>query len=326
MRAVLLVDETMLDSNDPDFGATTWPRHAAAEYSVSHALRKLGHQVTSVAATRDLPATISAIQAASPDFVFNMVEEIAGRRDHDNTVVQALDLMRIPYTGASPGALMLARNKHVAKLVVAEAGVEIPRGVVLYRNTPVLRGTLRFPAILKPLTLDGSDGVTTTSYVRNFEALHAAVRRLARWSPLLCEEYIPGRELIVTVSGADKATVESICELVFPEDSPVKYATASAKFDPKYRGRFGILYKTPAELDTVLRRRIHKTSKRAYEALQIRAYAKLEFRIDNERIVFIEANPNSQLSRTARTSDFGSIGYERFIRKIIRMAMTRDIP
>jgi D-alanine-D-alanine ligase len=325
LRAVLLVDEGVHDSDDPNFTSSKWSKQSEAEYSVSDALRKLGHHVVGIPATCDVIQTISTIKEAEPDFVFNMVEEIGGRRDHDSTIVQALELLRIPYTGASPDALMLARNKNLAKLVVAQAGILVPQGAVIYGDTPLSPRNLTFPAILKPLILDGSEGVTTTSYIASFAALRKSVSRLMRLAPLLCEEYIPGRELIVTMSGTTNCTVDSICEMVFPEKSPVKYATSSAKFNEQYRARFGILYNTPTQLAQPLRGRVVRAAKTAYQALRIRAYAKLEFRIDGDKIVFIEANPNSQLSRFAKSSDFASIGYERFIGKIIRMAFERKL-
>lgn len=323
MRAVLLVDEEVFNPDDPDCRATKWPVDLQAEYSVSDALRRLGHRVKVIPVVRNITDTIGVIQAAKPDFVFNMVEAIGGRREHDVTIVQILELLNIPYTGASPSVLMLARNKQLAKLVVADAGVEVPRGAVIPGITLPPARKMTFPAILKPLILDGSDGVTTASYLADYSALRKNALRQQRWLPLLCEEYIPGREIIVTMSGTTHPTVDSVCEMVFPENSPVKYATAAAKFDDKYRTRFGIHFRTPARLPRLLRTKIEKAAQVAYQALRIQAYGKLEFRVDGDRIVFIEANPNSQLSRFAKTSDFASIGYERFIKKIVRMALSR---
>jgi D-alanine-D-alanine ligase len=324
LRAVLLVDESVFNSDDPDFRGTQWPKYAQAEYSVADALRKLQHDVVGIPATPAVAQTLSAIAQARPDFVFNLVEEIGGRRDHDSTLIQALELMRIPYTGAAPEALMLCRNKYLSKLVAAQAGVPVPRGTVIYADAPIPDDKVVFPVILKPLILDGSEGVSDASFVATSAALRRKAPGLLRWGPLLCEEYIPGRELIVTISGTANPNVDSICEMVFPETSPIKFATAKAKFDPRYRARFGIAYKTPAVLDPGLRRRVARAAKAAYQALRIRAYAKLEFRIDGHRIVFIEANPNSQLSRFANTTDFASIGYERFIQKIVKMGLGRQ--
>lgn len=323
MRAVLLVDQPLFDLNDPNFSRLKWPRYAAAEYSVSHALRSLGHEVIGIAATTDVAGTISNITAARPDFVFNMVEEIGGRREYDGLIVQALEVLRIPFTGASFETLALARNKHLSKLVVADAGVPVPKGIIITRDMKFSADELTFPAILKPAYMDGSDGVTAKSYVKDAAALSRRLSEFRRWLPLVCEEYIAGREIIVTLSGTKTVTVDSICEMLFPEGAPVRFATDRAKFDAEYRKRFGILYKTPTRLPPKMEARVVSAARKAYAALRINSYAKIEFRVDEERAVFIEANPNSQLSRDAKSTDFGSIGYEKFIRKVVRMARSR---
>jgi D-alanine-D-alanine ligase len=323
LRVVLLVDDSLFDPDDPNFvqePSKPWE----AEFSVSHALRRLGHKVAGVPATIDIADTIYKIKAAKPDLVFNMVEEIGGQRQYDNLLLQILELTNIPYTGACPDALILSRNKQLAKLVVASAGIQVPKGTVISTQDFPL-DDIRFPVILKPLSLDGSEGVTSRSYVVNRSILRRRVSQFLRVFPqgLLCEEYIPGRELIVTVSGATSVTIDSICELVFPETSRFQFATARAKFDKRYRERVGITYKTPAVLDAHTKDGVSAAAKTVYRSLRIKAYAKVEFRVNGDRIVFIEANPNSQLSRFANSTDFSSIGYERFINKILRMALNR---
>jgi len=323
LRAVLLVDRPLFDPGDPNFSRRRWPQYAAAEYSVSHALRSLGHEVIGVAATNDVAGTISNITAARHHFVFNLVEEIRGRREYDGLIVQALEVLRIPYTGASFETLVLARNKHLSKLVVAEAGVPVPKGIIITRHEKFSEEELIFPAILKPAYKDGSDGITAKSYVRDAAALRRRLSEFRRWLPLVCEEYIQGREIIVTLSGTKTVTVDSICEMFFPEVSPVKFATDRAKFDAEYRKRFGIVYKTPTRLPPKMEARVASAARKAYAALRINSYAKIEFRVDEERAVFIEPNPNSQISRNAKSTDFNSIGYEKFIRKVVRMARSR---
>ena len=325
MRAVLLVDESVFDPADPNFirePARPWE----AEFSVSHAMRKLGHEVTGVPATQDVVETIHKIKAARPHFVFNLVEEIEDHREYDGLFVRILGLMGIPYTGASSDALTLSRNKHLAKLAVADAGVLVPRSIIISDDQEFTLDNLNFPIIVKPLHRDGSEGITSKSYVKNPGALRQRIVQLKKLSQhgVLCEEYVPGREIIVTISGTKVVTVDSICELVFPETSRIKFATVQAKFDENYRKRVGIFYKTPAQLAPRMKQKITDAARKAYHALKIEAYGKIEFRIDAEKIVFIEANPNSQLSRFAHSTDFASIGYERFIKKIIRMALERS--
>ena len=323
MRAVLLVDATVFHPSDPNFEKRQWPKHAAAEFSVSHALRSLGHEVVGVPATTDIGDTLNKITEAKPDFVFNLVEEIGGNRQHDGLIVQILELMRIPFTGATFEALMLARNKQLSKLVVADAGVAVPKGVVIFKDLKFAESDLTFPAILKPAYTDGSEGVTPRSFVKTAAQLDRRLLEFRRWIPVLCEEYIPGREIIVTASGAKTVTIDSICEMIFPEKAPVRFATSQAKFDAKYRERFGIVYKTPTQLPAPVNRMVVAAAKKAYRALGINSYAKLEFRVNDERAVFIEANPNSQMNRFAKSTDFAAIGYENFIRKIVKMALSR---
>jgi D-alanine-D-alanine ligase len=324
MRVVLLVDEATFSVRDRDF-ARQQPRYRyqLAEYSVADALRALRHQVFGVPATADVVDTVSRIVAHRPDCVFNLVEQIDGMREHDSLFVQVLEVLGIPYTGASADTLRLARNKHLAKLTVALAGVDVPSGLVLHRGRIGPLAGLRFPAIIKPLHGDGSDGIDERSLVKDAGALRRQFARMSAFAPLLCEEYVPGRELILTMSGTRDVTVDSICELVFPEGAAVAFATPSAKFNARYRERCGIHYRTPTTLDARLHARVVAAAKSAYRALRINAYAKLEFRVDGDRAVFIEANPNSQMNRTANSTDFKSIGYERFVRKILKMAMER---
>jgi len=51
--------------------------------------------------------------------------------------------------------------------------------------------------------------------------------------------------------------------------------------------------------------------------------AQQPFRVDGDRVVFIEANANSQMSRRARSTDFASIGYDKFVDKIVKLALAR---
>jgi D-alanine-D-alanine ligase len=324
MRAVVLIDELLYEPSDPNFNKPTPKKIHEAEFFVSNALRTLGHDVVVVPATPDIAGTIHAIQEAHPDFVFNLVEEIGGHREYDNLLVQVLEVLGIPYTGGSPETLVLTRNKHLSKFVVAEAGVEVPEGIVIHKGMPIPEEP-PLPAIIKPMAMDGSEGITSRSYVTSRDALERRAAELWRTSsgPLLCEEYVPGREIIVTLSGTDDVTVDSICELVFPETSRIKFATQRAKFDGDYRKSVGIYYRTPTELDPPTHERVVTAARTAYQALRINAYAKVELRVSDERAVFIEANSNSQMSRLAKSTDFASIGYETFIAKIVTMALER---
>ncbi|TMJ01706.1 MAG: ATP-grasp domain-containing protein [Alphaproteobacteria bacterium] len=324
MRIVILVDEEMYDPSDPDLSNHRPVRYFDTEYYVADALRSMGHSLLVVPATPDLVATIAKIRAFRPRVVFNLVEHVGGHRANDSIVAGVLEVEGIAYTGGSASSLAISRNKYLSKLVVASAGLKVPRSFIWNgHDAPPRR--MDHPLIVKPLNLDGSEGITANSYVTSVAALRRQLKRLARQSsgPIICEEFIEGRDVIVTLSGIDTVSVDSIRELVFPRGSPVTFATQRIKFDRRYRKRFGIHYRTPTHLISSFKGEIERVARGTYRALKIDSYCKLDFRIRNQDIVFIEANPNSALSRKSSTTDFGRVGYDRFIRKIVRMALER---
>lgn len=326
MRIALVVDEEIYDPRDPDLSRHKPEKYVDAEFHVSVALRKMGHDVVVIPATKNLASTINAITAAKPKLAFNLVEHIGGQRSNDSVVAALLEAEHIPYTGASASSLISCRNKHLSKLIVSNAGVAVPKSFVLKgRDAPTSLPRIAFPLIVKPLNSDGSEGVEASSYVTNVSELQHQVDRLTKKfkQPAICEEFIEGRELIVTLSGVDTISVDSVRELVFPRHARVRFATERVKFDQTYKNRNGIYYRSPTRLLAFLNGSVERVARKAYRALQIESYAKLEFRIRANEIVFIEANPNSNLSKLAKSTTFRSIGYEKFIRKIIRMAFIR---
>ena len=86
------------------------------------ALEGQGYKVTPIDVQPDI-ATV--LQAVSPDVVFNALH---GRVGEDGTIQGLLEVLRIPYTHSGVLASALAMQKDKAKIVMAAAGVPVPRG------------------------------------------------------------------------------------------------------------------------------------------------------------------------------------------------------
>jgi D-alanine-D-alanine ligase len=118
-------------------------------------------------------------------------------------------------------------------------------------------------------------------------------------------------------SGADRDGVES--KSVAP-----KFATYRLKNDGRYRTN-GVRYRR-AQLPRRIMRKISEFSKKAFRALKLRDYARLDFRLTNDgRLVFIEANPNSDLTphTLGRNLCFVGIEYRHLIPRIVETARKR---
>jgi len=319
----MIVDETVYDRRDPGFTTRKPAKYFAAEFHVSAALRQLNAEVTSIPATRNLVDTIRAIKQAKPDLVFNLVEHIGGHRTADSIIPAMLEIEGLAYTGATAQALTVARDKHLSKVIVSSVGVPVPKSFVAKPHVTIRAEQCKFPIIVKPLCQDSSEGITARSFSTNLESLRRQLERVFEefGGPAICEEFVEGREIYVTLSGISRVTIDSVCEMVFPPEGHVKFATQRVKYDEKYRKRNKIHFTSPPQLTSEQTVNLHSVARRAYEALDIASYAKLEFRLRDNKFYFYEANPNTNLSRFSNATDYTRIDYVAFIEKIVRMAM-----
>lgn len=173
------------------------------ERHVLKALRPRYPGVVVVPFGPDIPATLTRLRALRPRLVFNLTEWVDSDRTQDYAIAALLDMMKFKYTGSGPAGLQRARDKAGAQQIVAAAGVDVPRHFTLRPGQPVVNPGLPYPLIVKPQLGDGSDEINKLSLVRSGRELLRRVRSI--WSrlqePLICEEYIPGRDIYVGLLG-----------------------------------------------------------------------------------------------------------------------------
>jgi D-alanine-D-alanine ligase len=154
------------------------------------------------------------------------------------------------------------------------------------------------------------------------QMLHERMRQ-----PVICEEYIQGREIYVGIIGNARLTAFPAREVRFAgPDSGPRFATARVKQDAAYREKWGIEF-THADLPPDLQARAARISKRIYRLLHVRDYGRIDLRITpDHQIVFLEANPNPDLTlgdELAQAAARAGIAYEQLIRRILNLARQR---
>ena len=94
--------------------------------ALENSLKKMGYETEPIGNTFQL---IEALAAGKRwDLVFNIAEGLYG--DGRESVVPAiLDQYKIPYVFSGPVIMGISLNKHLAKLVVAAAGVPVSPGM-----------------------------------------------------------------------------------------------------------------------------------------------------------------------------------------------------
>jgi len=276
---------------------------------------------------RHITPTIEALRRANPRLVFNLTEWLGGDRRHDSAIAAVLEIMELRYTGTGPEGMHLARDKALAKRIVADLGVEVPRHVVMNGRSSAT-SALNYPVIIKPQFGDGSDGIGNRALAQNRTQLLQRIRSARRRSrdALLCEEFIAGRDLFVALLGNEPRVMAPL-ELVIGRSGigAPRFATQSVKHDASYRRRWAVRYRQ-AVLPAAVLMAIGDASRRIFRALKLRDYARIDYRmtLDN-RLVFLEANANPDLTphTFGRNVCFAGVAYPDLISGIVNAALRR---
>jgi len=128
------------------------------EADVLACLKRLGHEVETLAVFDDVLPIVEKVRSFAPDVVFNLTESFHSDRAHEANIPALLELMKVRYTGARPEGLMLCKDKPLAKKILAYHRVRVPHFVISPEQRPLKR--LRrfiYPAFVKPVGEESSD-------------------------------------------------------------------------------------------------------------------------------------------------------------------------
>ena len=329
LRVLALVHESLVPPDNAD------KRKAAradwkTEYDVVHALRALGHEVQVLGIGSDLGPLRTAIADWKPQVAFNLVEAFDDVPIWDANVVAYLELMKVPYTGCNSRGLVLSRDKALAKKVLSYHRMPLADFAVFPRERIVKRPRrLRFPLIVKSLTLDASIGISQASVVEDDARLAERVGFIHETigTDALVEEYVEGRELYVGILGDKRLEVFPIWELSFdgmPEEAR-KIATERLKWSLTYRKKHAIVSGPARELPDKVATRIRETCRRVYRNLMLSGYARIDVRLREDGTpCILEANPNPQLSADedfAMSARAAGVEYWSLLQRIVELAL-----
>jgi D-alanine-D-alanine ligase len=292
-------------------------------------LREIGHEVRVLGIHDDLSGIRQVVEEFHPQIVFNLMEAFAGVTTFDQNVVSYLELLRLPYTGCNPRGLILARDKALSKKLLAYHRIPVPEfTVVRVGRKPVLSKRLTFPLIVKSLFFEASAGISQASVVENPEQLARRVTFIHEnlGTAAIVEQFIDGRELYVGVIGNERLEAFPVWEMSFDKmpENRWRIATERVKWSTQYQKRNGIMT-DQAKLDPPTADRIQKLAKRAYRALDLNGYARIDVRMDDEGRAFVlEANPNPNLAYGedfAESGEKAAVDYEKLLDRIVALGL-----
>jgi len=107
-------------------------------------------------------------------------------------------------------------------------------------------------------------------------------------------------------------------------DNRWKIATERVKWSTQYQKKNGIMTDR-AKLDAPTIERMQRMAKRAYRALDLSGYARIDVRMDEDgRIYVLEANPNPNMAYGedfTESAEAHGISYERLLDRLIALGL-----
>jgi D-alanine-D-alanine ligase len=234
------------------------------------------------------------------DLVLNLCDEGYNNDPFKELHVPALlDVLGIPYTGASPATLASCYDKGLVRAVAQSLDVPVPLETYVRPGDQGATLPSVFPALLKPNYGDSSQGITKDAVVNNEKSLLDYLERLRAEfprRPILVQEFLTGPEYSVSLVGNPDQGLRALAllEVDYSRLDPnlPRILGYESKWEPTSAYWTQIRYHE-ANLPDHVQGQLIEHSARLFERLGCRDYARFDFRADSKgEIKLLEVNPN----------------------------------
>lgn len=257
---------------------------------------------------------ISKLKTYNPDLVYNICEGFHGPA-RESVYAAILEQLGLNYSGPDSTNMLVCHNKFLAKKLLKDDVLE-PFGYVIKNKDEIkILSNIKFPVIVKLNSEGSSMGMTKDSVVYNFDSLNKEVTRFIDTynRGVLVEQYIKGQDIsMIYVEGLG---VLGPCivncdsefydyEMKSDKDDTVDISTLDGNFD---------------ELKMIVENIVKK--------LDIKGYAKLDFRISDGKFYLIEVNaqvsfhPEGEFITCAKKDNYS---FEQIINFIVKNALQQE--
>ncbi|HEU4994618.1 MAG TPA: D-alanine--D-alanine ligase, partial [Gemmatimonadaceae bacterium] len=237
-------------------------------------------------ASETLPQMLRALPSLKEaDVVFLGLH---GGYGEDGTIQALLDMAGIRYTGSGHLSSALAMDKDLSKHLFRRAGVQTANWTMARADIAAdeqLRG-MPLPVVVKPSKQGSTVGL---SVVKRREDLAGAITEAYKYDDeVMIEQFVPGRELTVGILGDDALPVGEIIPKHEIYDYECKYTVGMAE------------EVFPAQIPSDRAREAQELARRAFQALKLRGYARIDFRMTEDGSLFcLEANTLPGMTQTS---------------------------
>lgn len=236
-----------------------------------------------------------------------------GENGENGKVQACFDLVGIRYTGSGYLGSAIAMDKSLSKQLFRENGVPTPQGTILKKGEeikPLAEYGLSLPCVVKTCCGGSSVGVYIPKTEEEYE--NALKEAFSYEDKVILEQYIKGREFSVGVVDGEAYPV-------------IEIAPIQGFYDYKNKYQAGSTIETcPAELSEELTKEMQSYAVKAFEALRLENYARMDFLLDEENHMYcLEANTLPGMTPTSLLpQEAGALGmsYGELCEKLIQVS------
>ena len=265
-------------------------------------------ELRALEAREDLPALVAG-DLGSHDAVFLVLH---GRQGEGGEVQELLEAAGIAFTGSDACGSRLAMDKDGSKGRFKAAGIPTPDWDMWPVSADEVEA-LGLPLVVKPSRVGSTVGLSVVREVRELDG--AVGRALTFDDQVLLERFVGGGEYTV---GVLEGQTLAVGEIVPPGD----IFDYHSKYTP---GLAEELF--PARIDDELTERLRRLGLAAHEALGLRDFSRVDFRLDDAGEPYcLEVNTLPGMTSTSllpQSAAVVGISFDELCERMIRLALTR---
>lgn len=240
---------------------------------------------------------LANIKKDKPDVIWPLLHGASGE---DGALRDVLSLTKVPFVGATASGARLAWDKSVAKILVANAGIQTATSVTLPKEAfreldadGVLKAvtqSISFPLVVKPARSGSAQGVSVVT--KASELSRAMVDAYVYCDVVVIEKFIDGTELAISVIDLGSGAI------ALPA---VEIEAVSGRFGYQERYTAGETnYFVPARISRAVSDRAAKLAITVHETLGLRHLSRIDVIVDKKGVVwFLEANVCPGMTETS---------------------------
>jgi len=240
-----------------------------------------------------------------------------GTFGEDGYIQLILENLKIKYTHSGVISSSNAMDKLISKKIFIHNNIRTPKYLVFNfelnkkKIFKKIKKILGFPVVIKPVNEGSSVGV----YICTKKNFLFNLKKLKKYSEILIEEYIPGREIQVAILDNKKlGAIELKPKRLFYD------------YKAKYNASAGTQHIIPVQINKKNLNKVLSIALKAHKLLKCRGVTRSDFRFYNNKFYLLELNTQpgmTSLSLVPEIASYNGISFIKLIETLINDASVK---